>query len=170
MVALGFALVAYWNDNSERVADVPDSEDMGNGSGETMPDDGEETSTDDVENDERERSLTSIERVDEELVGTWRATGETEYIVDFMSDGTLRYSYASGAAIEEGTYDTYNGLDELPERVREEARQYEKDTVFLREAFGSNEYYFVFRSFTDETFERIDLTEGGSETLERIEG
>lgn len=168
MVALAIVLITHWRADSGGMAEDQERQETDNESNVSSPEGDQNPSANTAEDIREEQPPTSIERVDEELIGSWRATDEAGYAVDFLRDGTLRYSYASGAAIEEGTYDTYSGRNELPERVREEARPYEEDAVFLREAFDSNEYYFVVLSITGESLERVDLVEGERETLERI--
>lgn len=72
-----------------------------------------------------------------EIYGTWRSLDDAQSVITFHPDGSVTDIYGGGALVETGSYQLFEGVDNLPLDFPELATG-----LYLRQSFGGEDYYY----------------------------
>ena len=96
------------------------------------------------------------------IVGRWQKNDDSQSILMFQSDGTLIDSYGGGVVYEVGTYSLFDTANDLPQGV-----EHRSGTIFLRQTFGDETYYYELYLVDDNSLELLPLS-GDTRTLKYL--
>jgi len=91
------------------------------------------------------------------IVGAWQSKDDPQSEITFTKDGEVVDIYGGGVIHETGNYQIFKSPSDLPEGVRAVA-----DGPFLRETFGSDEYYYEIDELSDSSLVLIFISGKGN--------
>lgn len=92
-----------------------------------------------------------------EIYGTWRSLDDAQSVITFHPDGSITDNYGGGALIETGSYQLFEGANNLPLDFPEL-----KTGLYVRQSFGGEDYYYEIAELDEEYLELIFVSGRGN--------
>lgn len=85
------------------------------------------------------------------IVGAWQSVQDEQSVVVFEASGEMQDIYAGGAVNERGTYQIFDSPNTFPAEEAGLALSIAEGAYYLRQTFGSENYYYAVLELDEET-------------------
>lgn len=102
------------------------------------------------------------------IVGEWQSLSDPQSVIAFYANGEVEDIYGGGAVSESGTYYIFESPSALPSEVAESLPGLESDAAYLRQTFGSADYYYAIIGLDTDSLSLIYLARGNTLEYRRL--
>lgn len=102
------------------------------------------------------------------IIGEWQSLSDPQSVIAFYANGEVEDIYGGGAVSESGTYYIFESPSALPSEVAESLPGLESDAAYLRQTFGSADYYYAIIGLDTDSLSLIYLARGNTLEYRRL--